>query len=225
MKEVIICMKTLIAVPCMDTVHTGFAQSLLHLIKGDNVSVCFRQNSLVYDSRNLLSLTAIEQDFDRVMWLDSDMMFSPHAMRILQDDINNHPEIDMVTGVYFKRSEEHRPVIYDELDVPTIDDSGKPVKHIHEYVDYPRDSLFPVHGCGFGCVLTTTRLLKEVWDAYGPAFAPFPWAGEDIAFCHRVNQLGHTIWCDSNVTCGHIGQFVYTEDMYQKIRDRIRGDA
>lgn len=206
-------MRTLIAIPCMDTIPTDFAQCLLHLHKGDNVSVMFKKNSLVYDSRNLISLTAIEQKFDRVMWFDSDMMFTPLTMQILQKDMTEN-QIDIVTGLYFKRNTDALPVIYDELDPPTTGDDGKPVKHIHEYEDYPQDTIFPVNGCGFGCVLTSTKLLKDVWDHFGPAFSPFPWAGEDISFCYRVKQLGYPIYCDSNVTCGHIGQFVYTEDFY-----------
>ena len=208
-------MKTLIAVPCMDMMPTGFVQSLIYLEKGGNVSVCFRANSLVYDSRNLLSLSAIEEGFDRVMWFDSDMMFTKDTMRILMEDMDKL-DADMVTGVYFKRRPPYTPVIFDELDEPGVSADGKPIPHVHEYADYPKDSIFPVKGCGFGCVLMKTSLLKEVWDNYGPAFSPYPWAGEDISFCHRVNLLGHTIWCDSNVSCGHIGTMVYTENMMRK---------
>ena len=210
-------MKTLIAIPCMDTIPVGFAQSLLHLEKGENVSVSFRANSLVYDSRNLLSLTAIEQGFDRVMWIDSDMMFTPSAMRMLQDDMTSH-NWDMVTGLYFKRNGSCLPVIYDDLREPTIGDDGKPIKHIHEYVDYPQDAVFPVAGCGFGFVLTSTKLLNAVWQTYGPAFSPLPWAGEDMSFCYRVQQLGYPIMCDSRVSCGHIGTYVYTEDTFKAKR-------
>lgn len=214
-------MKTLIAIPCMDSIPVGFAQSLLWLEKGENVSVLFKANSLIYDSRNLISLTAIEQGFDRVMWFDSDMMFTPNTMKLLQKDMDEYGA-DMVTGLYFRRTGEHVPVIYDELDLPGTDETGLPLKHIHEYVDYPQNTLFPVRGCGFGCVMTSTKLLKDVWDRFGPAFAPFPWAGEDIAFCHRVNQLGHIIWCDSRITCGHIGTFVYTEDTYMEKRGGMK---
>lgn len=201
----------------MDTVPVGFAQSLLWLEKGEGVSVLFRQNSLIYDARNLLSLTAIENNFDRVLWLDSDMMFQPDTLKKLHQDMDRL-KADMVTGIYFKRHDDALPVIYDELDVPGTDESGKPVKHIHEFTTYPRNDTFRVKGCGFGCVLTTTKLLRDVWQAFGPAFAPYTWAGEDIAFCHRVNQLGYDIFCDSSVSCGHIGQFVYTEDYYQAKR-------
>lgn len=209
-------MKTLIAIPCMDTIPVGFAQSLLWLEKGENVSVLFKQNSLIYDARNLLSLTAIENNFDRVMWFDSDMMFQPDTLKRLHHDMDEL-DTDMVTGLYFKRTGESLPVIYDELDIPTTDyATGKPVKRIHEFTTYPQNHVFPVKGCGFGCVLTSTQLLRDVWKNYGPAFAPFPWAGEDIAFCHRVNKLGYTIYCDSNISCGHIGTFVYTENTFKR---------
>lgn len=205
-------MKTLIAIPCMDTVPVGFAQSLIYLKKGDNVSVLFKPNSLVYDSRNLISLTAIENHFDRVMWFDSDMMFQPDTLQTLHDDMDNIG-CDMVTGLYVKRYSPVEPVLYSVIEEPVRDETGRLVKNITPYSNYARNSVFPVAGCGFGCVLTSVKLLKEVWDKFGPAFNPFPWAGEDISFCHRVNLLGHQIWCDSTVSCGHIGNYVYTEDL------------
>ena len=208
-------MKTLIAIPCMDTMPVGFVQSLLYLDKGKDVAVTFKANSLVYDSRNLLSLSAIEENFDLVMWFDSDMMFTKDTMRILHADLDAL-EADMVTGIYFKRRPPHSPVIYDKLDEPGIDDNGKPVPRVHEFLDYPKDAVFQVKGCGFGCVMMTTKLLKHVWDEFGPAFNPYPWASEDISFCHRVNKLGYTIWCDSNVVAGHIGTMVFTDAFYKR---------
>lgn len=217
-------MKTLIAIPCMDMVPVGFVQSLLHLEKGQDVSVLFKASSLVYDSRNLICLTAIEHGFDRVMWFDSDMMFTPATMRILQADmdgrssigganLSDFPGCDMVTGLYFRRHTPHTPVILRELKEPAQDESGQLVGRIKEYdANYPKDTLFTISGCGMGCCMTSVKLLKDVWDHFGPAFSPFPWAGEDYSFCHRVNQLGYHIWCDSRVSCGHIGQYVYTEE-------------
>lgn len=199
----------------MDTMPTGFVQSLLYLEKGSDVAVCFKANSLVYDSRNLLSLSAIEEKFDRVLWLDSDMMFTKDTMRMLHEDMDKL-HADIVTGLYFKRRPNYAPVIFDELDEPLTGDDGKPVARVHNYEDYPRDAIFPVRGCGFGCVMTSTKLLKHVWDEFGPAFSPYPWGGEDISFCHRVNKLGYMIWCDSTISCGHIGTYVYTEDSFKR---------
>ena len=204
-------MKTLIAIPCMDTLPVDFVKSLLYMHKGDNPTVYLKQNSLVYDSRNLLSLYAIENKFDNVMWLDSDMTFPPDILDRLES--YNMP---MVTGLYVKRHKNITPVIYETLAEPTRQDDGRLTANIEPYVNYPRNAFFPVAGCGFGCVLTSTSLLKEVWDHFGPAFAPYPWAGEDLSFCYRVNQLGHQIYCDSSISCGHIGTFTYTEQLLNR---------
>ena len=198
----------------MDMLPVGFVQSLLYMHKGDNPTVYFKPNSLVYDSRNLLSLYAIENNFDNVLWLDSDMFFPPNTLTKLEAY-----NMDMVTGLYVKRHEPVEPVLYEKIEEPERGSDGKLIANISSYTNYPQDSFFPVAGCGFGCVLTSTKLLKHVWDEYGPAFTPYPWASEDISFCHRVNQLGYQIYCDSSISCGHIGQFIYTEQLLPK-----RGD-
>ena len=216
-------MKTLIAIPCMDMVHTGFMKSLLYLQKGEGVDVCFRQNSLIYESRNILSITAIENKYDYVMWFDSDMEFQPDAMQKLMKDINFLTEqghdVQMITGVYVKRRGIDVPVMYSKLDPPAPGADGKLEKRIDDYIEYPEHSLFPIAGCGFGGVLTKVSLLKEVWDKFGPAFHPYPWAGEDISFCHKVNQLGKDrIWCDSGVQYGHIGMQTFYDKRYVNMR-------
>lgn len=208
-------MKTLIAIPCMDMLPLGFVKSLLYMNKGGNPTVYFLPNSLIYDSRNLISLYAIENDFDNVMWLDSDIMFPPDTLLRLQAH-----NVDIVSGLYVMRKTPVEPVLYQEIREPTRNERGVLEKNIIPYRDYPRDSYFPVAGCGFGCVLTSTQLLHDVWNKFGPAFTPYPWAGEDISFCYRVNQLGYQIYCDSTVSCGHIGTHMFTEKDIQK-----RGDA
>ena len=204
-------MKTLIAIPCMDMLPVGFVQSLEYMTKPEGTSLAFKPNSLIYDSRNLLSLYAIENGFDNVLWLDSDMTFPKNTLTKLTTYMA-HEDIGMVTGLYVKRHEPVEPVIYYMIEEPSRNpETGLLEKNIQAFTNYPRKSFFQVAGCGFGCCMTKTSLLKEVWDKFGPAFNPLPWAGEDISFCHRVNLLGHQIYCDSSVSCGHIGQFTYTE--------------
>lgn len=211
-------MKTLIAIPCMGNVPWEFAQSLIYLQKGNDVSVLFKPDSLIYDSRNLISLTAIENNFDCVMWLDSDIVFQPDTLQRLRHDMETN-QLDMVSGIYFKRSFPTSPVIYETLEEPARQPDGRLAKKIIPFTNYPEHDLFRIAGCGFGCVLTSVKLLKSVWDWYGPAFAPYPWAGEDLSFCYRVNKLGYQIWCDSSVSCGHVGKYIFTE------HDLKRGDA
>ena len=205
-------MKMMIAVPCMDQVPVAFVESIIHMEKPESTAVCFKPNSLIYDARNLLSLTAIEHGFDYVMWMDSDMTFPrdtiPRLLNTLREN-GGH----MVSGLYVRRTMPTSPVIFDRIAPPEKDADGNIVKIVHDYTDYPRNAVFPIDGCGFGCVLVSVDLLKRVWDSFGPAFAPFAWGGEDISFCWRVKQLGEQILCDSRVKCGHVGSFVYTESL------------
>lgn len=208
-------MKTMIAIPCMDTVPVSFVESLMAMDKPEGTAVCFQPNSLIYDSRNLLALTAIKGGYDYVLWLDSDMIVPKDTLTRLLDDAlnsNKYSKLVMVSGLYVKRSMPTSPVLFDRID-PPYEKDGKLLKAIHEYVDYPHGDLFTIEGCGFGCVLTDVNLLKEVFEKFGPAFAPFPWAGEDASFCYRVKQLGWPMYCDSSIRCGHIGQFVYTDNL------------
>lgn len=209
-------MKVMIAVPCMDNLPVQFVESLMYMDKPEGTSVCFKPNSLVYDSRNLLSLTAIEKGFDWVLWLDSDMIVPRDTLTRMNEDVQLHPEMKMITGLYVTRSVNPEPVLFDCVDPPEVLGNQKMLKHVHRFYEYPKKQLFRIDGCGFGCVITSVPLLKKVWDRFGPAFAPFPWAGEDVAFCYRVKQLGEKIWCDSRISCGHVGTFVYHEGLLKR---------
>lgn len=215
-------MKTLIAVPCMDTVPVPFMESILNLTKPADTRISFLPGSLVYDSRNMLSLKAIEDNYDYVMWFDSDMVFPHDTLLSLMEDLDRQ-DAQIVTGLYFKRKFNTSPVLYRVLDKPQKNAQGIPVRQLEDYIDYPKDTIFPVQGAGFGCMLMETSVLKQVWDTFGPAFAPLPWGGEDISFCYRVKQLGIPILCDSRVKCGHVGSMQYNEAWYDMIKNG--GDA
>lgn len=207
-------MKYLIAIPCMDSVATGFAEALLNLQKPEDTKVCFKTGSLIYDARNLLSLTAIQGGFDRVLWLDSDIKMPPDALVRLAQDMDD-TGAGMVTGVYYKRKLPTAPVIYESV-APPKEFGGQMIAQVPCYDDYPKDSLFKIGACGFGCVMTDVKLLKKLWDTYGPPFAPLMWAGEDLSFCWRVKKENVEIICNSRVQCGHIGTITYGEWMKER---------
>ena len=209
-------MKLLIGIPCMDQAPYLFSQSMDYLQKPEGTSIYYNPNSLIYDSRNIISLYAIENKFDYVMWIDSDMVLPRDTIIKLLHDADKL-DADMVTGLYVKRKIPTSPVIYKELTEPVRQPDGTLKKNIQPYFDFPRNvDAFPVAGCGLGCCLTSVSLLKDVWDHFGPAFNPYPWAGEDISFCYRVNKLPSQIYCDRTIECGHVGTFVYTPDLLKR---------
>ena len=205
-------MKTLIAIPCMETVHTDFAKSMVDLTRNapEETYVCFKKSSLIYDSRNLLSLTAMEGEYDRVLWLDSDMVFPPDTLvKMLQT--MKEKDLDVLTGVYFKRMAPYRPVLYDEMN-----EDGTVYT---EFKDIP-DGLFEVGGCGFGCVLMKTDIIFEISARFSELFSPIGRIGEDISFCWRARQCGYKIVCDPKISLGHVGHHVVTRDFYETYTKR-----
>ena len=194
--------KVLIAVPALDTMPTQTAYAMLNLKRDCPSRFSFIVRASCHDARNLLAREAIESGADRVLWIDSDMIFDEDLMIRLGDDMD--AGWDMVCGIYFKRELPPTPVIYRDISMTT----GK----AEQYLDYPRDEVFPIAGCGFGAVMMTTELLKKVGDH---AFTPMNHLSEDLSFCARALEAGARIACDSRIKVGHVGQITYGEQMYK----------
>ena len=137
--------KILIAIPCMDMVSARFAQSLATLRKTEHCVVSFLMGSLIYDSRNRLAGYAVETEADYILWLDSDMVFSPDTLERMLKTLDEHPEIDILSGLYFRRVYPFSPVLFSELDEG---EDGNIV--FKDYNDYPEE-ITPLGGAGEDC--------------------------------------------------------------------------
>lgn len=217
-------MRTLIAVPCMDMVHTDFFRSCVGLDLDGDIQWTTCQGSLPYDARNKLADIAIEQGFDRVLWLDSDMLFDRHLFRRLSEHLDMGK--DIVTGLCFTRKPPIVPVICKSLRMePDPEHPDEPARSrpvMEFWTDYERDSLFEVEACGFAAVMMTTAALRDVRDRLGLPFYPVQGLGEDLAFCRRARHLGYRIWCDSSIKVGHVGTAVYNEDVFRAAQKAAR---
>ena len=100
--------KTLIAVPCMDTVAAPFAHSLALLTKQGEVYIEFQIASLIYQSRETLVKHAIQGNLDYILWLDSDMTFDPDTLQRLFKTLEDN-DADIVSGLYFRRAAPYTP--------------------------------------------------------------------------------------------------------------------
>ena len=208
-------MRTLIAIPCMDMMHSDFVISLTGLRHDGNVRFVYSVSSLVYDSRNGLARRAIVEGFDRVLWLDSDMKFSADLLDRLNADLDEG--CDLVSGLYMTRKPPFKPCIFKECAYKHKDGEKEVRPFADSYYDYPKDIIFEIDACGFGGVLMKTSLLKEVEAKYGLPFAPMLGFGEDICFCLRAKDMGAKMYCDSRIKMGHVGLYTYTEEDYLRI--------
>ena len=211
--------RTLIAIPCMDTVQTPFMCSFSDLDKPAGTVYTVTKNTLIYSARNILAQNAIKHGFDRVLWLDSDITFDSDLLLKLSEDMDKG--YDYVSGLYFMRQMPTSPVVYSDIwwnvGKDGWVDTGKMV-----YAEYPKNRLFECAGTGFGCVMTSVDLLKKVCEKYGSPFTPMMGMGEDMAFCWRVKQVGVKMFCDSRIKAGHIGQMVFNEETYIASRRSVQ---
>ena len=124
------------------------------------------------------------QAADAMMWVDSDVVLPVDAVTRLV-----LAQKDFVTGVYVQREPPHFPLIAQFRD-----------GHFQWIVDFPPNVVAPIDGCGFGCVLTSMRMLRALPR---PPFA-FETFSEDFTFCRRTAAAGFQLYVDTGVLCGHL---------------------
>ena len=205
-------MKTMVAIPCMDQTCTLFDQCLDNLTPVGEISITRNPGSLVYVSRNALAEVAVKEGMDFVLWIDSDMVFTPDLMQRLMKRMEEG--YDIVAPICFRRRAPFAPVIYKRIQLGI----GEEDSIVEGYARYPRDSFFEVAACGFGCVMMRTAVLAKVLEEQKCLFTPFQQYGEDISFCLRARRSGFKIMCDSSIKLGHVSQSIVTEETYLQYR-------
>lgn len=197
--------KLLIGVPTLDYMNVEFVRSLTTLLMrlkddGVNFDLDIESGTLVYIARERIANKAINEEYSHVLWLDADMVFGPDLL----DDLMFSGKA-FVSGVYHARRKGYASCIFKGIDVGEVE----------RFKEYPKET-FEIAGCGFGCVLIETEIIRAVKRAYGTCFTPIKNYGEDLAFCKRCRDIGYSLWCEPSVVCGHIGHItIYPEDHEQ----------
>lgn len=205
-------MKTLIAIPCMDQVATPFVQSLLALHNVGETAYMMAAGSLVYDSRNRLAEYAVKNEFDYILFLDSDMVFEADMLEKMLENIGDR---DFLTALCFSRKPpQYRPCIYSRLGY-SVKEPGQVELYNDVFWEYPKNELFEVEGAGMACALIKTSMLNAVKEQKGLPFSPLIGFGEDLSFCIKARQCGFHLYCDSSIKVGHIGNVIITEEVYE----------
>ena len=211
-------MRTMIAVPCMDMVHTFFFASMLSLRKPEGTEVAIASCSLVYESRHTLAMKAMNDGFDRVLWLDSDMNFRPDLLERLSAHLDAGKEF--VSGLYFTRKNPVRPCVY-EVCEPVKNAAGVTLPKLEHFRTVP-EGLFEIQACGFGAVMMTTDLIRRAGDL---PFFPTEGFGEDLTFCRKARAAGATLWCDSSIKLDHVGTALIGEANWKRPEEEVTGSA
>jgi hypothetical protein len=198
-------MKILICIPYTGYIPPQAAYSLPPMAcyarsKGIEIGMLPIGLSLVYTAREKAAQALIDDDYDALLFIDSDMVVPVDLVTRLVEANKN-----IVSALAFKRIPPYEPCIFKKCD--------------HEgtafWLDYPK-GLIKVEGVGMACTL----IKREVFEAMEkPYFFPMPVIGEDLAFCIRAKEKGFEIYCDTTLVCGHCSMEVINEAHYLKWRE------
>ena len=204
-------MKLFVAIPCQGSFSVEFNASLMNMMQRyrNTFSISICKSPGIGVSRNILTGDFLESDCDKMLMIDSDVLFTPaHIERI-----TSHAE-DVVGGLYAKKEKEGRPCCETLPGVDPVPNGNGliPLKYI---------------GTGFMCVSKGIvekmkkmysyddyvseldgRKLHDWWKVgVHPEFRRY--LTEDWWFCQRALDLGYKVWGDSQVTLQHEGRCIY----------------
>jgi hypothetical protein len=178
--------------------HSACAYSLYNLSKQLTDTYITHQlflspGTLIANQRHELVKSAQEWKATHVMFIDSDIEFSPeHVINLLNFDEK------FVAAAYSKRVE---PIVTTAWH--SIDDWNS-----HVLVEEQTDSHIKVEAVSLGFSLIKTSVFDELslpWFQLG--FHNGQYTGEDIEFSRKCKDTGIDIWLDVQTTCelSHLG--------------------
>jgi len=143
-------------------------------------------------------------DYDYMMWIDSDIAFSPQQFQTLLD----HKQ-DIVSGLYLMDGGTAYATVKD-WDEEHFQQNGS--FHFMTPDDLEphkkQNKLFPVVYTGFGFILIKKGVFESMeYPWFRPEFVNIrgstDFTMEDVAWCREVNRLGYKVMIDPNIVVGH----------------------
>ena len=204
-------MKIFVAVPCHDhKVFTLCVQGLMNAVQvflTNNIpfQVVFEAgNPYVSMARNNLARKFMESDCTDMVFIDSDLGFTPQGFRDLL--CSNEA---LIAGAYPKKQETEIYSVW-----INTDENKHPIN---------KNGVLEADGLGTG-FMKIKRVVFEKLQAAHPELAYIDiisnkttynlfgtfvengrWYGDDFGFCHLWNQLGEKCWVLPNITFIHTG--------------------
>lgn len=213
--------KTIILVPVGSHIEPACDESLRQLEK-DGIKVYRKYGfSAIDQGRCVMAQQAIDEDYEHLFWIDSDISFHPtDVYKIINRNINTKGAYPFTTGAYtVKGWPALTTKFHDEFEQILFGRHG---------------GLYEVEYAATGFMYTHVSVYENIKLQYGlnpvriwggqytvhPWFLPMiigdEYVGEDFAFCHRAKQSGITIFCDTTVRLAHIGRYSYSFDFLTK---------
>jgi FkbM family methyltransferase len=192
-------MKTiLIAVPTNKYIEPETMKAIYDLEVPDGYKTEFQffYGYQIDQIRNLIAHWAVNYDY--LFSVDSDIVFKPDTLKKMLSY-----DKPMVSGLYIQRIPgQHVLELYrGGRNIPYNTIRGK--------------GLIEVDGCGFGCVLVKSEVIKKICYpqfVYKSAIDHRNTLSEDNYFCMKAQENGFKIFADTSILCEHIGNTKFIVD-------------
>jgi len=195
--------KILLAIPTAKYIEVETFKSIYDLEIPPDTEVKFQYfyGYNIDQVRNLIASPSWGSNpyFDYLFAVDSDIVLPNDCLtKMLAHDV------DMVSGVYIQRIPDT-----ENIEVYRNKNGGMLRISLEEILP---PGLHPVDGCGFGCVLVKSDVLRKIGYPqfkYHSALDHKDTISEDTDFCAKAAKVGAKIFVDSSIVCNHIGSTTY----------------
>jgi hypothetical protein len=176
-------------------------------------------DSLIQRARNDTVAMALANDFDDLIFIDSDIEWDPSWIGTLL----NYP-VDVVGGTYRKKTDDEELYVIKQIEIPAPVDT--------------RTGLIKVDGIGCGFIRLSRKAMQYLWDASEPyqdrgekrmifevVVEDGELMSEDIYMCQKLNRGGLQVHLDPRMCCNHVGIKKFNGnfyDWYQRLLDGLK---
>lgn len=172
----------------------------------------------------ILRATIAEPELDAVFWTEHDVVLPPDAVVKLAAALTSIPQAAAVTGVTFRRSSPHAPMVsllakVTPADYEAMKESPTPyLRTLARDLSYPElcDTMlvslnavdttappFPVAAASMTCFLIRRAALLTL-SHISDLFAARAHMSIDGVFWTHARKAGLPLYCDPSVLCGHM---------------------
>jgi len=196
--------RILIAIPTAKNIEPETFKSIYDLTVPEGYQTTFQYfyGYNIDQVRNLIADWAVK-GYDYLFSVDSDISFAPDTLiKLLAHDK------PVVSGLYIQRKPgQHILEIYEH-------NAHGGVSNV-PYGKIKGRGLVEIAGCGFGCVLVKSEVLKSIGYPqfkYYSALDHNHTVSEDVDFCRKALNKGFKLYADTTIQCNHTGSFTFEVD-------------
>lgn len=177
--------------------------NFMHLMSPLNVTVSFYllKNHLSAVLRESMTKKALAAGANFIFFWDDDTFLPPDTWYRMMVHMAKHPDVGLITGVYFLKKEPTEPVLY---------------KHAGQGAYWgfdmdPKAPLDDIYAAGAGCMMARADAVRKMSSPYwfdertmSDDYSRQSISGHDIRFCTKMKEeAGYRVVVDGSIQCMH----------------------